>query len=168
MQFIKATAQDLPEIMKIINDSKVMLKDNGIDQWQKGYPDESVMLEDISNGDLYFAQEEGKSVAILALVFDVDPNYLHIEEGKWLTDLPYSVIHRVAVGKEYLGKGMMGRIFAHSEEMTLEKGLKSMRIDTHPENKSMQRALTKAGYEYCGHVFMSNCDLRYAYEKPLI
>lgn len=117
---------------------------------------------------MYFAQVEGETVAILALVFDIDPNYLHIEEGKWLTDLPYSVIHRVAVGKEHLGKGIMGRIFAHSEELTLEKGLQSMRIDTHPENKSMQRALTKAGYAYCGHVFMSNGDLRYAYEKPLI
>lgn len=168
MQFMKATAQDMPKIMEIINDAKAMLKANGIDQWQKGYPDEAVMMEDISNNDLYFAQVEGETVAILALVFDIDSNYLHIEEGKWLTDLPYSVIHRVAVGKEHLGKGIMGRIFAHSEELTLEKGLQSMRIDTHPENKSMQRALTKAGYAYCGHVFMSNGDLRYAYEKPLI
>lgn len=168
MQFIKATPQDMPEIMAIINDAKEMLKENGIDQWQKGYPNEAVMLQDINNEDLYFAKIKGKSVAILALVFDEDPNYLHIEEGKWLTDLRYSVIHRVAVGKGQLGKGIMGRIFTYSEELTLEKGLQSMRIDTHPENKSMQRALTKAGYQYCGHVFMSNGDLRYAYEKPLV
>lgn len=168
MQFIKATPQDMPEIMAIINDAKEMLKEKGIDQWQKGYPNEAVMLQDITNEDLYFAQIDEKSVAILALIFEADPNYSHIEEGNWLTDLPYSVIHRVAVGKENLGKGIMGRIIAYAEELTLEKALQSMRIDTHPENKSMQRALTKAGYQYCGHVFMSNGDLRYAYEKPLV
>lgn len=60
MQFMKATAQDMPKIMEIINDAKAMLKANGIDQWQKGYPDEAVMMEDINNNDLYFAQEEGE------------------------------------------------------------------------------------------------------------
>lgn len=167
MQFIKATLKDLPVIMEIINDAKALLKENGIDQWQKGYPDEQAMSEDIVNGDLYLAQEGGEILAVLALIFDEDPNYREIENGKWLTDVPYSMIHRVAVRRNKLGRGIMGRIFAESERMTLEQGLTSLRIDTHPDNHSMQKAISKAGYTYCGHVFMSGGDLRFAYEKPL-
>ncbi|MGP6139535.1 GNAT family N-acetyltransferase [Jeotgalibaca sp. A127] len=167
MQFIKATPKDLPAIMEIIDDAKALLKANGIDQWQKGYPNEQVLGDDIANDDLYLVQEEDGIVAVLALIFGEDPNYKVIEKGSWLTDFPYSAIHRVAVKKDKLGRGVMGRIFEVSEQMTREKGLKSLRIDTHPDNQSMQRALTKAGYQYCGHVFMGNGDLRFAYEKPL-
>lgn len=168
MQFIKATPADLPLIMQIINDAKQLLKSNGIDQWQQGYPDEQTMLTDIAEGNLYFAQEDGEKVAILALIFEADPNYDVIEDGEWISDQPYSVLHRVAVAKEKLGTGVMGRIIAHTSALTLEKGLSSTRIDTHKDNQSMQRALMKASYQYCGNIYTYNGDTRLAFEKLVI
>ena len=61
----------------------------------------------------------------------------------------------------------MGRVFDLSETLTRGHGYGSMRIDTHEGNKSMQRAIEKSGYTYCGHIYLENGDLRLAYEKPI-
>ena len=42
-----------------------------------------------------------------------------------------------------------------------------MRIDTQPDNKSLQRAMQKAGYTYFGHILTSIGDMRWGYEKLL-
>ena len=38
MEFRKSELEDIPAIMQIINKAKIFLRDAGIDQWQKGYP----------------------------------------------------------------------------------------------------------------------------------
>lgn len=163
----KAAIEDIPEIMAIINDAKVNLKNIGIDQWQDGYPNEAGIEADIKGGNSYLYYENNQLVAVLALFFGEDPLYQHIENGEWLTDRPYSAIHRVAVANDMLGQGVMGRVFDISETLTRLHGFGSMRIDTHEGNTSMRRAIEKAGYTYCGHVFLENGDLRLAYEKSI-
>lgn len=164
----KATKDDIPDMMVIINDAKENLRKMGIDQWQNGYPNEAVLMADIEKGNSYLYLEDGKLLGVLALIYGADPLYQRIDNGKWKTDLSYSVIHRIAVARESLGKGVIGRIFKLAELLTLTNGYESMRIDTHPDNKSMQRAIAKAEYEYCGHVFMEDGAMRLAFEKPII
>ena len=40
-----------------------------------------------------------------------------------------------------------------------------MRIDTHEENKGMQKLIAQIGYDYCGVILLENGDKRLAYEK---
>lgn len=164
----KATLVDIPAMMVIINDAKVNLKKTGINQWQGGYPNEASLAADIETGHSYLYFENGELAAITGLFPGPDSLYSHIEEGEWITELPYTSIHRIAVAKDMLGKGVAGRLFEICELLTTTEGYKSIRIDTHPENKSMRRTLEKKNYQYCGHVFMENNDLRFAYEKPLV
>ena len=42
-----AKKDDLSEIMRIIADAKDFLKASGSPQWQNGYPNESVIMDDI-------------------------------------------------------------------------------------------------------------------------
>ena len=49
--------------MDIINDAKKHLKDQGIDQWQNGYPDETAIQRDIASGKGYFVVE-GESILV--------------------------------------------------------------------------------------------------------
>jgi hypothetical protein len=55
--------------------------------------------------------------------------------------------------------------------MARRQGFNSMRIDTHPENEPMKKALYKAGFIHCGSIILKGgCedgDLRIAYEKIL-
>lgn len=52
--------------------------------------------------------------------------------------------------------------------MAWEKGTESIRIDTHPENLTMQKTLKRAGFQRCGELVLLSGDeagdLRYGYE----
>ena len=80
-------------------------------------------------------------------------------------------MHRVCVSDKCKGQGVAGKMFAKAFGLAAEHGLPSVRIDTHPENIPMQRALKKAGFEYCGEIHLKggaeDGALRIAFEKLL-
>ena len=49
--------KDLSRVMDLINQAKDYFKDNGINQWQKGYPDINTILDDILSGNSYVLSE---------------------------------------------------------------------------------------------------------------
>ena len=53
------------------------------------------------------------------------------------------------------------------EATKLYPKLPSIRIDTHDDNLSMQRFLTKYGFTHCGTIYLENKETRRAYEKIL-
>ena len=118
----KATPEDMPKIMEIINDAKRSLKERGIDQWQSGYPNEEIILQDIAGGNSYLYIEDDELLATFGLFYGVDPTYVTIYDGEWLTDNPYSVIHRVAINGHLRGKGIVGKIIAFAGEESLKNG----------------------------------------------
>ena len=69
------------------------------------------------------------------------------------------------------GRGLAARLFSESELYALETGIRNIRIDTHPDNTSMQRALDKSGYICCGTLVLTEGseagDLRLGYQKTL-
>ena len=46
----KTKTTDIPRVMEIINQAKQYFKENDIDQWQDGYPNNMTIQEDIKNG----------------------------------------------------------------------------------------------------------------------
>jgi len=114
--------------------------------------------------------EDGEILGIFAFQTAPDASYYEID-GKWLTDGAYASMHRVCVADSATGKGVAGQMFEHGFEMARELGLPSMRIDTHPGNIPMQRALMKSGFVVCGEIkLVGGCedgDLRIAFEKVL-
>ena len=90
-----------------------------------------------------------------------------IERGEWKSQNPYAVVHRVAVRNDLKGKGLSGILMKEAEKMCGEKNIKSIRIDTHEDNKSMQKLILKCGFEYCGIIYVADGTERFAYEKIL-
>lgn len=170
MEFITAKEEHIDEMMLITDDAKKQLANLGLDQWQKGYPSREVWESDALLGCTQLAVEEGKIMGIFAFQTIPDASYYNIN-GKWLTDGEYASMHRVCVAVDAKGKGVAGKMFAHGFQMAKELGFPAMRIDTHPENFPMQRALIKAGFVECGEIHLvGGCedgDLRVAYEKIL-
>lgn len=156
---------DIPRILSIIADARLQLKDLGIDQWQNGYPNGDVIQQDIEAGHSYVLVDKNDSVlATVMISFDGEPTYSRIE-GEWLTDHPYAVIHRLAVADTMKGFGIAGVILEKVNDLSLERGIKSIRIDTHQGNLPMQRCAAKAGFSYCGIITLADGGLRNAYEK---
>lgn len=165
MNFRKATKNDVNNILNIIDMAKEYLKSQEIDQWQNGYPNKEVIEEDIEKNIAYVSEIDGKISGYMAIVFENDPNYSEIFEGKWLSDNPYSTIHRIALDTSFRGQSLSAKMVEFAEKLTLENGYSSMRIDTHNDNKVMQKLISKSGYTYCGIIYVADKTPRLAYEK---
>lgn len=166
MEIRKTVQTDIPVVMEIIGDAQTYLRSCGVEQWQDGYPTAAVIAEDIEKGISYVATENGEIIGTAAISFDGEPNYAEIRNGGWLNDEPYAVIHRIAVGNRHRSRGAAANMMLFAERLCEERGVGSIRIDTHADNKSMQRLLERLGYEYCGEItILSSGAPRNAYMK---
>ena len=116
-----ATA-DLPEVMALIGMAVQFMKSHGIRQWNEGYPNKEMILEDIRRGESYVCLCDGRIVGTAALSLREEVTYRRIYDGKWLTDGNYGVIHRIAVDDTYKGRGIAGRFVNYIEKMCISSG----------------------------------------------
>lgn len=170
MIFRETTKKNIKNVMDIINASKEYFKKNNINQWQNGYPNEEVILNDIKNGEAFvLLDDENTIIGTVAISFRGESTYDKIYEGKWLTNSEYAVIHRIAIKDDLKGRGISREILKEAEKLCLNKNINSIKIDTHEENLSMQRFLEKSGFKYCGIIYLNSgleCgEKRIAFEK---
>ncbi|MFS0781064.1 GNAT family N-acetyltransferase [Bacillus sp. 1P06AnD] len=165
LEFRKTTDTDIEHVMEIIKQAQEYFKENNIDQWQDNYPTSQTIENDILNGNSYVLLDKGAVAATAVISFDEEPNYKRIYDGQWLSDGKCAVIHRLAVDNTLKGLGISSSIFQITEKMCLEKGINSIKVDTHEQNRSMQRLLEKNGYMYCGIIYVANGGKRVAFEK---
>lgn len=170
MRFEKASQLYLDRMCEITDQAKKQLRGLGLDQWQCGYPSREVWEEDIRQGCTYLAMEGENVLGIFAFQTTPDDSY-RVIDGQWLTDGAYASMHRVCVADEAKGQGVAGKMFAFGFDMARELGFPAVRIDTHPGNIPMQKALAKAGFQMCGKIHLAGgCEdghLRIAFEKVL-
>lgn len=170
MYLRRAEMKDLPQIESIIQDGKRHLAAQHIDQWQGGYPNTRVLVDDIQNGHTMVLVDDYDILGTAAVIPAPDQSY-QVIDGDWLThDETYVAIHRVAVSANHRGQGLSGKLFdAIFNEIEQHKSVKGVRIDTHPENKGMQHVIKKAGFTETGRVeVLADEDTMvqdFAYEK---
>ncbi len=160
--------KDIERVNEIIDMAKAYFKSCGSPQWQNGYPNKETLASDLELGVGYVLEDEGCVVGYAAIILDDDPNYSYIEQGKWIYDEPYGVMHRICIDNSYKGKGYAHELFKKFESLCLEHHRYVMRIDTHELNTSMQHLISKEEFTYCGIVYMEDHSPRLAYEKKLV
>ena len=164
MEFRRANERDIPDILKIITQAKSYFKKQGIDQWQGDYPNLKSIKDDIDKEYGYVLLKNQRLAATVAVSFDGEETYDQIHEGEWLSIQPYAVIHRLAINDELKGIGLSSVVMDHIFELCRQKGIRSIKVDTHRENKPMQRLLEKKQFQYCGIIHVSDGE-RVAFEK---
>jgi len=170
MKLRLTTKQDVPRIMEIINDAKALLKSLEIDQWQNGYPNSEQIENDIKNNESFVVVNNANEImATTMFTTRKEPTYKIIENGSWIVseDEPYGVIHRLAMSKDFRGKGIAKFIFNELHLKLKEENIKSLKIDTHEENLGMQSLIKKMGYKYCGIIYTGYGAKRLAFEKEI-
>lgn len=167
MEFRKAVQADKYRIMEIIQKAQEYFKNNGIDQWQDGYPNYKTLEEDIENGHGYVLSKHNIIVATVALIFDGEETYDSIYDGRWLSDGQYTTIHRVGVDPNYKGSGLASIMLKDIEKLSLKKGIRSIKADTHQDNMPMVRFLEKNEFKPCGKIYLNDGSKRIAFEKIL-
>ncbi|MDO5656329.1 MAG: GNAT family N-acetyltransferase [Flavobacteriaceae bacterium] len=163
LEFRKATAADLPQIMEIIAFAIESRRLDGSQQWQDGYPNVQSIENDIMKGNGYILADPHQILFYSAIIFAPESAYEAIE-GNWLSEGEYAVIHRMAVAKNGKGKGLAQKMLYNAEKLCREKGVFSLKIDTNFDNLAMLHLLEKLGYTYCGKVYFRG-SARKAFEK---
>lgn len=164
MEFRFSQTQDLQQIMILIAQAQAYFKEQGVDQWQNGYPDEACILNDIANGYSYVLFSGDQLIATAMISFDGEPTYTHIT-GAWRSNAPYAVVHRIAVERSMKGQNVAGLIFERVVELCKQRDVTAIRIDTHPHNLNMTRVIEKQDFVFCGTIRVADGTARNAYEK---
>ncbi len=164
----KATLEDLDQVMEAVEASREVLRLQGNGQWQDGYPNKDDFVNDIKNGRLFVTYEDDPNeiIGVCALTYR-EEDYHHLYEGEWLTNLPYMVMHRVAIKEKYRNQGYGKKLFEVFIEQAKKEGFNSLRIDTHEGNKVMRHLIESFGFVYCGKAILTPDKDRMVFEKIL-
>lgn len=165
MQFRKAKIEDLPVMMGIIEEAQASLKALGINQWQNGYPSKEVIENDINNHNAYVLTDNNTITGMATVIFNNEPTYDVIYNGKWLSINDFVVVHRLAVSEKEKKKGIASKIIGEVSRLAKTKNISSFKIDTHEGNYPMQRMLMKNGFVKCGTIILKDGNPRIALEK---
>ncbi len=157
----KATVADLDSIMPVYDSARAFMRATGnMTQWDGGYPSRAIIEADILKECFYLCEEDGLLLAVFYFAEEEDPTYGTVYGGAWLNARPYAVIHRIAVSEAARGRGVAGFIF----DVCFAR-CPNLKIDTHRDNRPMQRALEKNGFRRCGIIHLLSGDERVAYQR---
>jgi GNAT superfamily N-acetyltransferase len=163
--FRKATLNEGSAIWAILQDAIERRKADGSAQWQDGYPNPTVVAQDIEHGQGFVLLDGEEIVGYTAVLINDEPAYANIE-GKWLSDADFVVFHRVAISATHLGKGLSKVMLSEIERFASANNIRSVRADTNFDNAAMLKLFDRAGYSYCGEVYFRG-SARKAFEKVL-
>jgi GNAT superfamily N-acetyltransferase len=162
MKIRKTRIEDLDTVMEVYAAARQFMKDTGNPyQWGDNRPERSKIEDDINKGLNYVCEHEGEILGAFTYIYGwEDPTYTYVENGQWVNNEPYGVMHSVASLTS--GKGI-GRFCIN---WALEQS-RNVKIDTHEDNKVMQALLEKMGFSRCGTIYLENGDPRIAFQKTV-
>ena len=163
MTIRKTTSADIETIMAIYAHARAFMADHGNPtQWgPRNWPPRELILQDLEQGKSYVCEQDGRIVGTFYFDCgdDVEPTYRTMEGGRWSSDQPYGVIHRIASAGIVRGFG----------EFCIGWALQKcgyLRIDTHKDNVVMRNLLEKCGFRYRGIIYVENgTSPRMAYDR---
>lgn len=163
MEIRHSTEKDFTQIMEIYDYARRFMAEHGNpNQWgPTHWPPEQLIHNDILSGTSYVCVHEKRVVGTFFFLtgMDIEPVYRHIENGEWMDDSAYGVVHRLAGDGSVKGIGEFCLKWAYRQ-------CGHLRIDTHGDNIVMQNLLKKMGFTHCGTIYVEEDNYpRLAYEK---
>lgn len=159
MEIRKTNFSELDQVMSIYEYARSFMAEHGNPtQWGRTEPKRETVKQDILAGKSYVCVEQEQIVAVFYFAPGPDPTYFTIQEGSWLNNEEYSVVHRIASAGSVKGAGSFCLNWAFEQ-------CKNLRIDTHRNNLVMQNLLKKNGFSYCGIIYLADGAERFAYQK---
>lgn len=156
-----ANKSDAIYIQEVLEDAKVLFKEDGSDQWQDldNYPNINTTLNDINKNQMYIYEKDNKIVGCIVLSKEKEKAYDVIHNGNWLSKDIYYVIHRLAVRKGYYHQGIAKDLIKYTISLTKDDNVHSIKIDTKKENQRMLSLLKGIGFQEVGIIYLLREDV---------
>lgn len=144
-----ARAEELDALWRQVRSAVAFMNDQGNPQWNESYPTREHFSGAWKAGTLFVAVEEANILGGVILDENQAPEYVPLP---WTTPERALVIHKLALGREFMGRGVAAKLLAFGEETARGRGLKGLRVDTYHKNRPMQRLLAKEGFSFVGAI----------------
>lgn len=142
LEHIKEDEQDIA--FEIVLAGVNRLKERGIDQWQKGYPNIETIRNDYENKSGYLLKDDDKIIAYVSITTDKEDLYENIKT--WHCKEEYAIVHRVSIHNDFAGQGYAKVLFNAIKETAFQLEVGCVRIDTHPQNSQMIKVIENNGF----------------------
>lgn len=164
MDIVSLQLQDRKSVMNLYNSVTRHLRENGIYQWDRFYPNRFVIHNDLKKGHLFGMKQEG---AVIAAVVVDESQSSKYEQVNWQDrhGKP-ACIHRLAVHPDYQGRGLGKKLLRFAEQHIVSQGCSSIRLDVYSANETALEMYQRAGYKQSGTVqFPLRSKPYYCFEK---
>lgn len=159
----QARPEELDICIQILREGRAFQQEQGFTQWTEEYPSPALIKDDIQEGGGWLFFLDGEPAGYMYLAFDGDPAYAD-PMCAFRADVPYVVVHRIALSRRFVGRGLSTQVFEAIRELCRERGISCIRIDTDSRNKRMQHVLEKNGFVRCGYVLFEG-DPKLTYDN---
>jgi len=156
MKLDQATINDFESVIKFYDD--VTLRTPKMDtyaRWKKGqHPTEEGIKAYIEEGSMYLYKKNDAIVGAMALTMYQGADYHAIEWSKQIKDNEVAVIHILAVSPDYQGAGLGTEMICKAIDLSIDSGMKSVRLDALASNTPAHKIYERIGFEYRGKQYL--------------
>lgn len=163
----KTRPEQLDTVMQLYANARIFMAEHGNpDQWGSSFPPTEMIEADIAAGESYVCIVEDRIAAVFfyrsgyRYGIQDDPDYGQMEEGQWLNEEDYGVVHRIT------SDGKTRGVASYCLQWALSR-CGNLKIDTHRNNVVMQNMLKKNGFTYCGLIRIGDGSERLAFQKSI-
>ncbi len=174
MKIIKAELDQFQEVRKFYFAVIVYKRQAGDSVgWKKDiYPAPEFLKDSIENGELYFAEEEGRIVGAMVLNHETNDEYSKFEWPTQASENEVTVIHALGILPSERGKGFAKQMVRFAIEFARREHQKAIRLDVLKGNEGAKNLYSGMGFKYLHTLPMFYEDTGWTdyelYEYPLV
>ena len=160
----KAKHTELDQIMETYKSCVKVMIDLGIDQWYESYPNRKIIQNDLEEQNYYVAILDEEIIAGIKIDQVQDPTYLNIN---WKDKRnKFIVVHRLCSKTKVWGKGVGKKMMEYAENIAVNLGCTSIRLDTYVNNPKAMAFYEHIGYTKLGPINLKpEKDIYFCFEK---
>lgn len=143
-----ATSSDASALLQLVRDCVASMRAAGIEQWDEIYPNAESIAGDIATGTLDVLCDGDQILACITIDSHMDPLWQDLD---WTPQSEPSVaVHRLMVHPSQQGRGLARHLMQHAEAVAIQRGCRSIRLDSFLQNPAAMALYPKLDYRRTG------------------
>lgn len=138
-----AAAEDLFDVLALLNGASAWLLAQGLDQWESGFGAARIAPM-IERGEVYLACEGTTAIATVSLTTAADPDFWTVQEQ---TE-PALYVAKLATARTHTGQGLGAMLLRWCIDLAARQGMVWARLDAWRDNRGLQRFYHRVGWTH--------------------